>query len=531
MLQASWYLRRKSFGAISLTTDSEGSMRPVLGSERLRSLSPLIIAIALGMAGCSADKVPGAMSGRNNAGSDAIQNPDDPTSPNGLGQGGSEGSDNPTQLVPTQGTAGGGVSSVSAGSGASGVPACVTTAQEAMQVPVDMYIMLDRSDSMTEKTGAGPTKWDAIRIALDQFLQDSRSAGLGVGLQYFPITKDGVPDACTQDSDCGPGGPCFNGVCKPNTSPFALIGCAADSDCPSTDYDGCTHDVGQCSLDNTLWCFDIGFGGCGLGLGSAGTCQRVNIGGFCSGADSCDAGVYAKPAVEIGALPDHAQTLIASLDATMTAGRTPTAAALSGALQQAKDYAQSQTTHRVVAVLATDGLPTECDPLDAAGVGDLARDALAGTPKVPTYVVGVFGPDDTDAKGNLDTWAAAGGTDSAFIVDPTQDVAKQFLDALDTIRSGSIACEYQLPPSPKGSDLDLDRVNVALVEGSKTSDFLYVGDESRCNLTPLGWHYDADPASGKATKIVVCDSACDTLKSTDNGRVEVRLGCKTMGPD
>lgn len=510
-------------------------MQPMPGPKRSHSLSlqAVATALALAFAGCSADKVPPrTLSDRNNSGgSGATENPGSPTSSNDFGQGGSDGSDNPIEPAMMQSFAGNGVSSLSAGSGAASEPACVTTATEAMQVPVDMYIMLDRSDSMTEKTGAGPTKWDAIRIALDQFLQDSRSAGLGVGLQYFPIIKDGVPDTCMQDGDCGPGGPCFNGVCNPTTSPFALIGCAADSDCPTTDYDGCTREVGKCSLDNTLWCFNVGFGGCGFGFNGAGACQRVTITGFCGGADSCDASVYAKPAVEIGALPDHAQTLIDSLDATMTTGRTPTAAALSGALKQAQDYAKSQASHRVVAVLATDGLPTECDPLDAAGVGNLARDALAGTPRIPTYVVGVFGPDDTDAKGNLNTWAAAGGTSTAFIVDPTQDVAQQFLDALDKIRSGSIACEYQLPPSPKGSDLDLDRVNVALVEASKTSDFLYVGDESRCGLTPLGWHYDADPMSGKPTKIIVCAQACDTLKSTDNGRVEVRLGCKTMGPD
>jgi hypothetical protein len=74
-------------------------------------------------------------------------------------------------------------------------------------------------------------------------------------------------------------------------------------------------------------------------------------------------------------------------------------------------------------------------------------------------------------------------------------------------------------------------VNVALVEGQTSRDFLYVGDEGRCGLAPLGWHYDVDPSSGKATKIVVCRAACDTLRSTDNGRVDVRLGCKTMGPD
>jgi hypothetical protein len=424
-----------------------------------------------------------------------------------------------------------GVPSLSAGSGAASVPveACVQAATEAQVVPVDMYIMLDRSSSMTEKTGAGPTKWDAIRDALAMFLRDSRSAGLGVGLQFFPLVKAGVPSECNADAECGPGGPCLNGICKPSQpGSFLLIPCSTAADCPA-DADGCTMTFGQCSRDTNAICFDIGPFGCGV---LQGACQQVRLTGICGGADSCEAAEYARPAVQIAALPANADALIVQLNSEMPTGRTPTAAALSGALQHAKEYAQNQPMHRVVAVLATDGLPTECTPVDTDGVGMLAKTALSAAPGIATYVVGVFGPEDTDARTNLNAWATAGGTQSAFIVDPTQDVAAQFLDALDRIRSGSIACEYQIPASPQGSDLDLDRVNVALIEGTNAQDFLYVGDESRCNLAPLGWHYDADPTKGgKPTKIVVCGAGCAMLKSTAAGRVEVRLGCKTKGPD
>jgi hypothetical protein len=502
------------------------SSRSRRASARATRLACALIAVAALAHGCSADK------------------PTSRVSTPGAGRAGSGGSaadaplaTNPMQSLLPSAAAGGaggansrGVTSLSAGSGpaSAAVEACVQAAQEAQQVPVDMYIMLDRSDSMTEMTGAGPTKWDAMRDALGTFLRDSRSAGLGVGLQFFPVVKVGVPDSCNSDTECGPGGPCLNGICKPSSSgSFSLIPCATMADCPS-DADGCTMTFGECSLATNTICFDVGLFGCGV----QGACQRVQLTGFCGGADSCEAPEYAKPAVDIGSLPKNADALVNQLSAETTAGRTPTAAALSGALQYAKTYAASQPTHRVVAVLATDGLPTECMPVDAAGIGSLAKAALAGSPGIATYVVGVFGPDDTDARGNLNSWAAAGGTQTAFIVDPTQDVSAQFLDALDKIRSGSIACEYQIPPSPMGSDLDLDRVNVALIEGTKTSDFLYVADESRCGLAPLGWHYDADPATGgKPTKIVVCSSGCSTLKATDNARVEVRLGCKTKGPD
>jgi hypothetical protein len=142
----------------------------------------------------------------------------------------------------------------------------------------------------------------------------------------------------------------------------------------------------------------------------------------------------------------------------------------------------------------------------------------------------VFSPQETPALMNLDSWATAGGTEKAFILDPSQDVNAQFLDALEKIRAGTLACEYALPPSPEGNELDLGLVNVAVVSGKTTRDLRYVGDANSCNKTEFGWHYDADPNSGKATKIVACGATCDMLKQT-SGRVELKLGCKTMGPD
>jgi hypothetical protein len=87
-----------------------------------------------------------------------------------------------------------------------------------------------------------------------------------------------------------------------------------------------------------------------------------------------------------------------------------------------------------------------------------------------------------------------------------------------------------LPPSPQGNELDLGFVNVSVTDAQTTRDLRYVGDANSCNKTEFGWHYDADPDSGKATKIVACPKTCDMLKMT-SGRVELKLGCKTMGPD
>lgn len=404
---------------------------------------------------------------------------------------------------------------------------CVTSKVDAERVPVDMFIMLDRSGSMLAETGAGPTKWDATREALDNFIKDPRSEGLGVGLQYFPIGKPGVPDTCTKDADCGSAdnGPCINRLCQPARfgPSIPITFCVSDADCPLLSG-GCVP-AGQCASDATLACFSLGADGCGAGD----DCQP--LAGECYGFATCEAADYAKPEVAIAALPGNAAALTASLIVAKPLGLTPTYAALGGALEQARAQAKSNPSHRVVAVLATDGTPAGCAKDDVTNVQMLATQGVSGNPSVWTYVVGVFGPDETDARANLDAWASAGGTSSAFIVDPQQDVSAQFLEALEKIRGSVLACEYNIPPSPKGGALDFNAVNVALVNDQQSLDFKYVGDPSRCNLTTSGWYYDVDPKNGTPTKISVCEQACHMLQAATNGRVEVRLGCVTQGPD
>jgi hypothetical protein len=427
--------------------------------------------------------------------------------------------DNPTPLGGGNGAAGGHGGASAANSGDAGLPACVSAVQEGQRVPIDMMIMLDRSGSMLETTGAGPTKWDATLDALNKFLSDSRSDGLGIGLQYFPLGQ------CSTDSDCGANGPCVNRFCEPPSfGTIDVTRCLTVSDCPIRSP-GCAP-AGTCSSDDTLLCFQLGTNGCGRGD----TCEPLE--GQCNAFPSCDAASYNAAEVPIMALPQNAPALMASLAAGTPRGlNTPTYAALSGAIEQAAAQAKAHTDHRVVTVLATDGLPEGCQSNDSGMIGDAAKLGLLDTPSISTYVVGTVAPTDADSQTNLTAWAKAGGTDTPFIVDPSQDVSAQFLDALDKIRNGAIACDYLLPPDPKGSQLDFNMVNVALVEGSNTRDFLYVGDESRCNLATLGWHYDIDPTAGRPTKIVACASACDMLKTTDNGKVEIRLGCQTMGPE
>jgi hypothetical protein len=413
--------------------------------------------------------------------------------------------------------------------------ACVGQTQGAQEVTVDMYIMLDRSGSMTEPTGAGPSKWDAIRKALTSFVQDPQSDGLGVGLQYFPLGTAGVPETCQKDSDCGSqGGQCLSKACLPplfGAGSATFMQCLSDADCPRNSQ-GCAP-YGVCSGDATLACFNIGAGGCQ----TMGDCDLAA--GECTTYGSCVSGDYAKPAVPIATLPDNAGALALSLSSEKPIGLTPTPAALTGAIDMASQQAKQHPDHRVIAVLATDGLPTQCLPTNVttaaqaiAATAQIATKGFAATPSIPTYVIGVFAPDDTGANANLNQLAAAGGTKSAFIVDQSQDVTQQLLTALASIRSGSLACEYALPVAPAGQTVDFSLVNVQFtMSDNTTKSLLYVQSQAQCGKADLGWYYDVDPSSGQApTKINVCPKTCDTLRAASGATIQIRLGCATQAP-
>jgi len=502
-----------------------------LGERRRRDLwgrarLPIALATALLGAACSsdserdADKGNAGMAGAS-AGSGSAGN-----------SGGSSGFGN-SDVAGTDAVAGMGSADASVEE-----PTCAGEVQRAEQIEVDMYVMLDRSGSMLGMTGSGETKWDAIRSALTAFVQDPASDGLGVGLQYFPIGEDGVPEQCLSDNDCGAlGGPCLNRACTPpllGVVDFPFTQCITVGDCPAA-ASGC-EPFGVCSGDDTLACFNLGADGCG----AMGDCSA--LAGGCLFFASCDPVVYATPDVAIDTLPANAMPLVQSLMGATTAGLTPTPPAIAGAIAAAAEQGMAHPERRAIAVLATDGLPTDCGTQDVMTVDDavdlvaaIAADGLSASPSIRTYVIGVFAPDDMGALANLNEMAVAGGTEQAFLVDATADVGEQFLAALSEIRTGTLRCELQVPDAEDGT-LDYGKVNIELTAGGETQTFLYVRNLQGCDQAELGWYYDVDPedpsSDGKPSTIRLCDRGCDVVEAAAGEvTLEVRVGCKTMGPE
>ena len=95
------------------------------------------------------------------------------------------------------GTTGGSSSIIVPGDGGTsgdGVANCAADSQQATTLPLSIYVLLDQSGSMT----SDGNRWAPVTTALKAFLADPSTAGMGVGLQYFPLgaTTTSDPNIC-----------------------------------------------------------------------------------------------------------------------------------------------------------------------------------------------------------------------------------------------------------------------------------------------------------------------------------------------
>jgi hypothetical protein len=422
--------------------------------------------------------------------------------------------------------------------------ACVTQTTAAEPRNVSMYMMLDSSGSMLDATGGSRNKWDSVTSAIRGFLAETGDLDLQVGLQFFPLAKPGSRFNCSVESDCGPdsdgdgisdGGPCFLKTCRAGDQ---ISLCATSSDCPGGPIANPCLPFGLCSGSNlsapTVCELIPGqVTPCGGNLGICLDFDRP-----CTNATNCNAGAYAKPAVEIGLVSQNLPLVEQALRFQTPQGLTPTGPALQGAIDHARQFAASHPDETVVVLLATDGLPTQCgpDPTNPgqgvlepiANVAQIAASGFSGNSPVRTFVFGVFQSGDTSGINNLNQIARAGGTEQAAIIDSSGAVDAQFLDALRAIRSGQLGCEFQLPTST--APLDYFKVNLQFRSGSSAEQLPFVRDGAGCGATPTGWHYDVDPNQSKPSSIQVCPDVCTQIKAADSASasIQMQLGCATI---
>lgn len=411
-----------------------------------------------------------------------------------------------------------------AGGGAGGE--CAGDQHTAELIPLDVYVMLDRSLSMNAPTASGVTKWEAISSALEAFVSDPESEGIGVGIQYFPANKP-----CTSHDECD-AGLCYLKACRNSrsTDPTlpGLIPCLEDDDCPASGdicepLGGCGDQscVAGSICDNDIECTPV----------TSSVCASQTV---------CTLSDYTTPEVPIGSLPGSAEALLASLDAYTPAqspfGLTPTGPALEGAIAYARSWAEEHPERKVIVVLATDGAPTGgCSPSGRSEIAALASVGAGATVPVQTYTIGVFEPADPDNPSEDATEGpdniraiAQKGKGEAFVISDQEDVAARFVAALNSVRSHGLSCEFQIPEARGGEDLDYGEVNVEFTPnaGEDSEIIPYVIDGvSECGEEG-GWYYY--PSREDPLTIRTCESTCERLTASATGNVSIKIGCKTV---
>ncbi|WP_437588000.1 vWA domain-containing protein [Sorangium sp. So ce1000] len=77
--------------------------------------------------------------------------------------------------------------------------ACGLVTEEASAVPLNLYIMMDKSSSMRGDDPMVADKWTSAKAGLTAFVNSARFAGVRVALRFFPRAADDVP-ACDQEA-------------------------------------------------------------------------------------------------------------------------------------------------------------------------------------------------------------------------------------------------------------------------------------------------------------------------------------------
>lgn len=448
--------------------------------------------------------------------------PDRPgaTSPTRAGGGGAGSPSDPSISIPDAAAPGD-------GPGPSNQGACARETKGATRQKTDVLFLVDASGSMSSGIGGGKTRWSAVNEALVGFVNETGSQGVGVGLQLFPPAGA----ECKRAADCGrpPGG---NGtdcvgvrpVCiSKDPKPILLsVFCSTDAECRG----GKCVDRGNCSV--TLQPCGEGLPDCAAGS----TCDFPV--GRCAipAAESCAPARFAAPGAAIVDLPGGAPGFADALQSRRPEGETPMRAAVAGALAHLRAARPARPDRKVALVLMTDGFPSpdQCPPagLDAvAAVLQAASDPGAPGGPIPTFVIGIFAPEEVMAANTvLRQLALAGGTEHATVLDAREDLATRLRETLAQVRGLALSCELAVPMPPPGRQFDWARTGLRYVVGGRSTELVQVANPLACDPVRGGWYFDPDPGKGGVpSKAILCDASCRTINQDPTGTTDLVLAC------
>jgi hypothetical protein len=267
---------------------------------------------------------------------------------------------------------------------------------------------------------------------------------------------------------------------------------------------------------------------------------------FFSNDDRC--GVQSVPNVPLAPLTGAQVSALTGAFANVTpAGGTPIAGAIILGYKHLHQQAKAPGNRFVV--LVTDGSDSCLDRYAEQGVMGDAEAQLVDVeiPKaisvnIRTFVIGAPGSEasrgllskiaflaGTAGDPNCDHESAdpAAGTSCHFDMTSTSDFSADLALALQNITGRTAArCEFDVPAAEGGAEVDPTKVNVDYFENGDRMDpaqhvELFRDDILPCDEGAEGWQY----TEGN-TRIRVCGSACEQIRTDSNPEVVVSLGCE-----
>ena len=409
---------------------------------------------------------------------------------------------------------------------------CAEDVQKADRAPVDLLLTIDASGSMGSMVdGHRQPKYTLVKQALLHFVRDPGSAGLGLGVQFFPLPGTGSP--CQTNLDCGfpflaPTPPPCQPVraCADPGAGGLLRTCGArGAGCGAV---ACVP-LGRCSV-SLLDCTNIGDacpgGAAGdrcLGLGSA--CETTS-----GETAACAPAVYEQLAVPIAALPiPGAQVVARQLNIRGPDGSTPMRPAVEGALNHLRNHLQAQSgpagglraRHRWRARARLPG-NTVAGGRRAADRG--ARPARGRSPPMWS----ASRPPTTPRSGwCCSTLATAGGTGQPFIIGAHGQPGPAVPGGPEPDPGAGPALRVHHPPAARRRGDRFRQGERALERHRRRGGGALRRRRRRCDPAGGGWYYDVEPASGRPTRIIACEATCQKLQVRPQASVEIRFGCRT----
>lgn len=282
----------------------------------------------------------------------------------------------------------------------------------------------------------------------------------------------------------------------------------------------------------------------------------------------CAADTYEAPEVTMRGLPSDAfADVFADYEAEVDTnddgdlrggawrGSTPTLAAFTGTATYLDTFRAANPDAKFVVVLVTDGLPQGCTGQDDVALVAGAAETLLSDSGVPTYVIGIQNPADPpggwdtpalpagwanwgtcpagstgggaepctslDTLGALDAIAAAGGSETAFLIDTDDPEATKtaFKNAINAIRTQAVSCDLEIPPHPDGGTFDKDKINVSRTFEGETTALTYDPDCTEENA----WRYDDED---DPSYIELCPATCDDVRGAPGTDLNVDFLCE-----